>query len=105
MKLSKEIAEIIRKKFIEQIKLTEAEAVKWNAYLTSVNRAVKRQAYADAKPGKQRIALRQRVNDDFGVACYESIQATIQNRAFLQGIFQLLIQAAATALIAKAEDI
>lgn len=104
MKLTKDIAEIIRKKFIEQISLTQAEALKWNAYLTSVSRAIKRQAYKDATP-EQRIALRQQTNDFFDVACKAAIAAALRDRAFLAGLFELLIKAGATALIAKAEEI
>jgi hypothetical protein len=104
MKITKDIAEIIRKKFIEQVELTATEAEKWSAYLTSINRAINRKAYADATP-EQRIALRQQTNDFFDVACKAAIAAALRDRAFLTGLFELLIKAGATELIAMAEEI
>lgn len=104
MKLTTELADIIRKKFIEKVILTQDEALKWNAYWTSTNRAIKRQAYKDATP-EQRIALRQQTNELFDVACQNAIKAAIADRAFLEGVFRLLIQAGASALIAQAGKI
>jgi len=103
MKLSKEITDIIRKKFIEKIELTKDEATKWNAYLTSMDRAIKRKAYEDATP-EQRIAIRKQTNDAFSNSCAEARQAAVKDRAFWQSIIQMFINAAATALLAKAED-
>lgn len=104
MKLTKELAEIARKKYIEQVRLSEAETLKWAEYLTSVDRAIKRKAYKDATP-EQRIILRQQTNFAFSAACQRAIDAAIRDRAFLETIFKMIIQGAAASLIAEIEEI